>query len=65
MNLDIETLFPDGLTDETVSAISEVLNEIAQQWESSYFHRIRRYHSQHQADLFEPEQYWRSKPLDD
>jgi hypothetical protein len=62
MNLDIETLFPDGLTDETISAISEVLNEIAQQWESRHFDRIRRYQSQHQLDLFEPEQYWRNKP---
>jgi hypothetical protein len=64
MNLDIETLFPDGLTDETVSAIREVLNEIALQWESYYFDRIRRYHSQHQPDLFEPEQPWRRKTRD-
>jgi hypothetical protein len=65
MNLDIETLFPDGLTDETVSAISDVLNEIALRWESCYFDRIRRYQSQHQLDLFEPEQPSRRKTRDD
>jgi hypothetical protein len=64
MNLDIETLFPDGLSDETISAISEVLNEIALQWESSHFDRIRRHHSQHQDDLFEQEQPWKKRPTD-
>jgi hypothetical protein len=65
MNLDIETLFPDGLTDETASAISDVLQELTLCWESRYLHQIRRYHDQRQADLFDPEQPWRRKTRDD
>ncbi len=65
MNLDIETRFPDGLSDEAVSAISEILNEMALRWEVRYFAQIRRYQSQRQADLFDPEQPWRIQRLDD
>ncbi len=61
MIIDLETLFPDGLTDETVSALSDLLHEIAQQWESAYFHRIRDHRAKHQADLFDPAQPWQRK----
>lgn len=64
MILDLETLFPDGLSDEAVCAINALLNEIAQQWESAYFHRIRDYYAQQQADLFDPQQPWQKRPAD-
>lgn len=63
MIIDLETLFPDGLSNETVSAISDLLYEIAHQWESTYFHRIHRYQAQQQVDLFGPEQPWKKHPV--
>lgn len=64
MIIDLDTLFPEGLSDETVSAVAELLNDIAQQWESRYFQRIRGYQTRQQADLFDPEQPWRRKTKD-
>jgi len=64
MIIDLDTLLPEELSDETVSAVAELLNDIAQQWESRYFHRIRRYQARQQADLFDPEQPWRRKTGD-
>jgi hypothetical protein len=64
MIIDLETLFPEGLSDETVGAVAELLNDIAQQWESHYFHRIRSNPARQQADLFDPEQPWRRNPHD-
>jgi hypothetical protein len=64
MIIDLDTLFPEGLSDETVCAVAELLNDIAQQWENHYFHRIRGYQARQQADLCEPEQYWRRKAKD-
>ena len=31
MNIDLDSLFPEGISDETVSAIAELLNDLAQQ----------------------------------
>lgn len=64
MNLDLDTLFPDGLSDEAVMAISELLYDLAMQWESHYSQRIRAYHERQQLDLFDPEQPWRRKSPD-
>jgi hypothetical protein len=64
MIINLQTLFPEGLSDETVSAIGDLLNDLAQQWESRYFHRIRGYYAAHQTDLFDPEQPWRRRDQD-
>jgi hypothetical protein len=64
MIIDLDTLFPEGLSDETVSAIAELLNDLAMQWESRYFHRIRAYQARQQIDLFEPDHPWRRKAQD-
>jgi hypothetical protein len=64
MIIDLDTLFPEGLSDETVSAVAELLNDIAQQWESRYFQRIRSYQAGQQADLFDSIQPWRRKAQD-
>ena len=64
MNIDFDSLFPEGISDETVSAIAELLNDLAQQWESRYFHRIREYQARQQTDLFDPEEPWRREAHD-
>ena len=64
MIIDLDTLFPEGLSDETVSAVAELLNDIAQQWESRYFQRIRSHQARQQADLFDSIQPWRRKAQD-
>lgn len=62
MIIDLDTLFPEGLSDETVTAITELLNELANRWESHYFQRIRAYQAQQQLDLFDTEKPWRRRP---
>ncbi len=64
MNLDLDTLFPEGLSDETVFAVAELLNHLANQWESRNFHRIRAHQARAQLDLFELEEPWRRKVPD-
>jgi hypothetical protein len=64
MIIDLDTLFPEGLSDETVCAIAELLNELASRWESRYFHRLRACHDRQQLDLFDAEHPWRRKVPD-
>ncbi len=64
MIIDLDTLFPKGLSDETVSAVAELLNDLAHKWESRYFHRIRSYQAEQQLDLFHTEEPWRRKVPD-
>ena len=64
MILELDTLFPEGLSDETVAAVAELLNELANQWESRYFHRIRAYQDRQQLDLFDPDEPWQRKAPD-
>ena len=45
IDIDIETLFPEGLSDEAISAIKDVLHEIAMQWESKHYHQLKRFRS--------------------
>ena len=54
MIIDIETLFPEGLSDEAISAISDVLTEIAMQWESKHYHQLKQFHDQQQIDFCDP-----------
>jgi hypothetical protein len=64
MILDLDALFPEGLSDETIMAVAELLNELANQWENRYFHRIRAYQAPPQLDLFDPEEPWRRRTPD-
>ena len=61
MILDLDTLFPEGLSDDTAAAVAELLNELANQWESYYFHRIRADQARQQLDLFDADEPWRRK----
>lgn len=64
MIFDLDTLFPEGLSDETVCAVAELLNDLANQWESRYFQRIRAYQVRAQSDLFDAVEPWRRKVSD-
>lgn len=59
MILNLDSLFPEGLSDETVTAVADLLNELANHWESHYFQRIRAYQARAQSDLFDPMVPWR------
>jgi phosphoenolpyruvate synthase/pyruvate phosphate dikinase len=64
MIIDLDTQFPEDLSVETVCAVAELLNEMANQWESRYFHRIRAYQDRQQLDLFDADQPWSRKDRD-
>ena len=63
IDIDIETLFPERLSDEAISAINDVLSEIAMQWESKHYHQLKRFHEQQQIDFCDPLEPWRRKNL--
>ncbi len=56
-----DPLFPDGLSDESVSALSEFLHQLAAACESRYFVQLRRYHRR-QMKLYDPDAPWQSPP---
>ena len=58
IDIDTETLFPDGLSDEAINAINEVLLEIAIQWENKHYNQLKRFYKGQQIDLFDPKQPW-------
>jgi len=58
IDIDSETLFPDGLSDEAISAINDVLAEIAMQWESQHYDQLKRFREQQQIDFCDPLKPW-------
>jgi hypothetical protein len=57
IGIDIETLFPEGLSDEALSAINDALHDIAMQWESKHYHQLKRFKKQQEinfCDLLQP-----------
>lgn len=63
IDIDIETLFPEGLSDEAISAIDNVLYEIVMQWESKHYQQLKRFRDQEQIEFCDPVQPWRRKDL--
>jgi hypothetical protein len=61
IDIDSETLFPEGLSDEAISAVNDVLYEIVRQWESKHYHQLKRFHEQQQIDFCDPLKPWRRK----
>ena len=59
----LDPLFPDGISDETASALSEFLHQLAAAGESRYFVQLRRYHRR-QMNLYDPEAPWRAPPAE-
>ena len=57
----LEPVFPDDLSDETASVLSEFLHQLAAACESRYFVQLRRYHRR-QMNLYDPDAPWRSPP---
>lgn len=53
-DINLETLFPEGLSDEAVSAIADVLMELAFQWESRNYAQISRFRKQQEIGFSEP-----------
>ena len=58
IDIDIEALFPEGLSDEAISAIADVFYEIAVQWENRHYPQLKRFHRAQQMDLFEQLEPW-------
>jgi hypothetical protein len=58
IDIDSEILFPEGLSGEAVSAINDVLAEVAMQWESKHYHQLKRFHEQQQIDFCDPLKPW-------
>jgi hypothetical protein len=58
MNLDLETRLLEDLSDEAAFALCELLHELAQAFESRYYHQILRHPPAKQSDLFDPDQPW-------
>jgi hypothetical protein len=56
-----DPVFPDGISDETASALSEFLQQLAAVCESRYFVQLRRYHRR-QMNLYDPDTPWRTPP---
>jgi hypothetical protein len=54
LDIDIESLFTEGLSDESVSAIADVLMEIALQWESKNYTQISRYRKKQEIEFSDP-----------
>ena len=42
MNIDLDVLFPDGLSDETAAVVADVLADLLMWWKAHYLVQIRR-----------------------
>jgi hypothetical protein len=61
MNTDTEPLFPDDISDEAASAISDFLWQLISAWDSHYFNQLRRYHAGKEPPC-DPARPWRKLP---
>ena len=64
INVAPATLHPAQYAIKPLLRPTALLNDLAMQWESRYFHRIRAYQARQQIDLFEPDHPWRRKAQD-
>lgn len=60
MSIDIEHLFPEGVSDEMALALSTFLYDLASACENRYFVQLRRHHES-QRTLFDDVHPWRSQ----
>ena len=61
MKIDLDDVFPDGISDETAAVVGEVLAELLMWWDAHYLDQIRR-HNSGQRNLYDPDEPWRSPP---
>ena len=58
-------LFPDDLSDETASVLSDFLYQLATACENQYLAQLRRYNRRkRQMNLYDPEEPWKTPPPD-
>jgi hypothetical protein len=58
-----DPVFPEGISDETASALSEFLHQLAAACENRYFAQLGRHHRR-QRNRYDPEAPWRTLPDD-
>ncbi len=58
MKSDLEPLFPDNLSDEAASVLSDFLWQLISAWDSRYFTQLRRYQERKRPPC-DPERPWR------
>jgi hypothetical protein len=61
--LRFDPLFPNDISDETASALSDLLYQLAAACENRYFAQLRRDHHR-QMNLYDPDAPWRLPPTD-
>ena len=61
MKSELESLFPDDISDEAASVLSDVLWQLISAWDSRYFIQLQRYQAS-KAPPCDPEQPWRKLP---
>jgi len=59
MTLDLDTLFPEGISDEAAYVLCEAITELALALESHYFVQQRRYLDAPRPER-DPEQPWKT-----
>ena len=63
MNVDLESLFPDGISDEAAKVVSDFLWQLISDWDGRYFLQLSRYHDSRRPPC-DPERPWRTLPPD-
>jgi hypothetical protein len=63
MTSDLEPLFPDNISDETASVVSDFLWRLISAWDGHYFLQLNRYYDSRRRPC-DPDQPWRTLPPD-
>jgi hypothetical protein len=63
MNTDLESLFPDGITDEAAKVVSDFLWQLVSDWDCRYLAQLLRYNDSRRPPC-DPERPWRTLPPD-
>jgi hypothetical protein len=61
MIIDIESLFPDGISDEAAAIVSNFLWQLTSDWDRRYFVQLTRYNDSRRPPC-DPEQPWKTLP---
>lgn len=59
MNIDLDTLFPDGISDEAAAVVSDLLWQLISAWETRFFIPLCRYHDSRRPPC-DPHQPWKT-----
>ena len=64
MTIDAEPLFPDDLSDEAASVLSEFVYALAFACENRYLTQVLRHHERQRQLPYDPDHPWRTRPPD-